>query len=69
VEIGGRTVTKATPKEIREIRRTSVSMVFQHFALLPHRTVLENVAFGLEVNGVDKATRLAKAREAIGLVG
>lgn len=69
VEIGGRTVTKATAREIRDIRRSSVSMVFQHFALLPHRTVLENVAYGLEVNGVDKATRLAKAREVIGLVG
>jgi glycine betaine/proline transport system ATP-binding protein len=69
VEIGGRTVTKAPPKEVREIRRTSVSMVFQHFALMPHRTVLENVAFGLEVKGVDKTTRLAKAREVIDLVG
>ncbi|WIE80542.1 glycine betaine/L-proline ABC transporter ATP-binding protein [Curtobacterium sp. MCSS17_016] len=69
VEIGERTVTKASAKEIREIRRSSVSMVFQHFALLPHRTVLENVAFGLEVNGVDRTTRLAKAREVIDLVG
>jgi len=69
VEVGGRRITGAGAKEVRDIRRTSVSMVFQHFALLPHRTVLENVAYGLEVNGVDKTTRLAKAREVIGLVG
>ena len=69
VEIGGRTVTKASAKEIRDIRRSSVSMVFQHFALLPHRTVVENVAYGLEVNGVEKAERLRRAREVIDLVG
>lgn len=69
VEVAGRRITRASGKEVRDIRRTSVSMVFQHFALLPHRTVLENVAYGLEVNGVDKPTRIAKAREVIDLVG
>ncbi|PCN49394.1 glycine betaine ABC transporter ATP-binding protein [Curtobacterium sp. 'Ferrero'] len=69
VEIGGQRVTGASAKQVRAVRRTGVSMVFQHFALLPHRTVLENVAYGLEVNGVDRATRTAKAREVIDLVG
>ncbi|MFJ4296721.1 glycine betaine/L-proline ABC transporter ATP-binding protein [Curtobacterium sp. NPDC089689] len=69
VEVAGRRITRASAKEVRDIRRTSVSMVFQHFALLPHRTVLENVAYGLEVNGVDKTARIAKAREVIDLVG
>jgi glycine betaine/proline transport system ATP-binding protein len=69
VEIGGRSVTKASAAAVRDVRRSSVSMVFQHFALLPHRTVLENVAYGLEVKGIDKRVRLAKAREVIDLVG
>jgi glycine betaine/proline transport system ATP-binding protein len=52
-----------------EIRRHKMGMVFQHFALLPHLNVLGNVAFPLEVQGVDRATREARAMEVIELVG
>ena len=51
------------------MRRTHVSMVFQHFGLLPHRQVIDNVAYGLEVRGVKKDARYERAREVIGLVG
>ncbi|MFQ6022774.1 MAG: glycine betaine/L-proline ABC transporter ATP-binding protein [Acidiferrobacterales bacterium] len=56
-------------KELIEIRRHKMGMVFQHFALLPHLTVLGNVAFPLEVQGVDRATRERRAREIVSLVG
>lgn len=69
VTIQGRNVTKASAAELREIRRESVSMVFQHFALLPHRTVIDNAAYALEIQGVGKAERLERAREIIGKVG
>ncbi len=54
-------LAKLTGKSLRDVRRTSVSMVFQQFGLLPWRTVLENTAFGLEAGGMEKAQRLEKA--------
>jgi glycine betaine/proline transport system ATP-binding protein len=69
IEIGGRDVLAASKAELRELRRNSVSMVFQHFGLLAHRRVIDNVAFGLEVRGVPKAERHARAREVLHLVG
>jgi glycine betaine/proline transport system ATP-binding protein len=56
-------------KELMDVRRTEVAMVFQHFGLLPHRQVLDNVAFGLEIRGEDKDKRYARAEEVIDLVG
>ncbi|UNK70764.1 glycine betaine/L-proline ABC transporter ATP-binding protein [Microbacterium sp. H1-D42] len=69
VIIGGDDIAKAPPAKLREIRRSRVSMVFQHFALLPHRTVAANVAYALELRGVGKDERLAKAEEILQLVG
>lgn len=60
---------KANDREMIEIRRHKMGMVFQHFALLPHRTVIDNVAFPLEVQGEDRSKRLQRAREIIDLVG
>ena len=65
----GTDLLKATDKELIEIRRHKMGMVFQNFALLPHRTVIDNVAFPLEVQGVDRAKRHDRAREIIELVG
>ena len=69
VDIEGERVTGIDPKRLRSVRRSQVSMVFQHFALLPHRTVLDNVAYGLEIQGVDKGRRLELAREVVQRVG
>lgn len=65
----GRDLLSVSDKELIEIRRKKMGMVFQHFALLPHLTVLQNAAFPLEVQGVDRATREARAREVVELVG
>jgi len=65
----GQDLLTATPAEMIELRRHKMGMVFQHFALFPHRSVLQNVAFPLEVQGVERAKREAKAREIIELVG
>jgi glycine betaine/proline transport system ATP-binding protein len=69
VEIDGRDVTAASRDELLQLRRHTSSMVFQHFGLLAHRSVLENVAFGLEVQGKPKAERLARANDVLRLVG
>jgi len=65
----GHDVLRAQAKELRELRRTKVSMVFQHFGLFPHRRVIDNVAYGLEVQGIEKEPRYARARELLGVVG
>lgn len=69
VEVDGSDITKLRPKELRALRQRKISMVFQHFALFPHRTVLDNAAYGLEVQGVDANTRREKARHALSMVG
>src|SRR5919197_4780265 len=69
IEIDGQDVTAAGTAELRQLRRHTSSMVFQHFGLLAHRRVLDNVAFGLEVQGVPKTKRLARAGEVLSLVG
>ena len=69
VLIDGQDVRKMSDSQLRELRRNHVAMVFQHFGLLPHRPVLDNVAFGLEIRGVGKAERHQKAREMIEMVG
>jgi len=69
VVIEGEDIRKADEKRLRELRRRKFAMVFQHFGLLPHRRVVENVAYGLEIRGVGKAQRTARAMEVIELVG
>ena len=69
IRIAERDVTAASAAELRELRRHSVSMVFQHFGLLAHRRVIDNVAFGLEIRGMAKEERTLRARELLELVG
>ncbi len=69
VYIDGVDVTSMPRAELIQLRRHEMSMVFQSFALLPHRTVLDNAAFGLEVGGVDRQKREARALEALSQVG
>ena len=65
----GKSLTDLSQKELIEIRRHKMGMVFQHFALLPHRSVIQNVAFPLEVQGIDRETREERAAKVIKLVG
>jgi glycine betaine/proline transport system ATP-binding protein len=69
VRIDGQDVMQMNDDELRRVRRTMISMVFQHFGLLPHRRIVDNVAFGLEIQGVEKEVRLAKATEVLEVVG
>jgi glycine betaine/proline transport system ATP-binding protein len=69
VRIAGEDITSADESHLRELRRKHVAMVFQHFGLLPHRQVIDNVAFGLEVRGEDKGVRRQRAQEMVDLVG
>ena len=65
----GTDIMAASDPALRELRRRKISMVFQHFGLLPHRTVVGNVSYGLEVRGTGRAERLQRAQEVIDLVG
>ena len=65
----GENLLSASEARMIEIRRHQMGMVFQHFALLPHLTVLDNVAFPLEVQGIDRPTREGRARRMVELVG
>ena len=67
--LDGVDITRSSDKELLQIRRKELAMVFQHFGLLPHRTVLSNVSFGLELQGVPKEEREKKAQESVLLVG
>jgi glycine betaine/proline transport system ATP-binding protein len=69
VYIDGKDIVKMNKEQLREVRRKKISMVFQKFALLPHRTILENVEYGLEVQGIQKETRSQQAMNALKLVG
>src|SRR4051812_1429466 len=68
IDLDGEDIRKATDDRLRDLRRRRLSMVFQNFGLLPHRRVLDNIAFGLELRGEAKTTRLDRARAAA-LVG
>ncbi len=69
VELYGQEITGMSESDLLETRRRKVSMVFQHFGLLPHRKVVDNVAFGLEVRGENKSKRRNRAQEMVDLVG
>lgn len=69
IEVEGQDIMALKEKELIELRRSKMGMVFQSFGLLPHRTVLENVAFPLEMRGQDKHTRRDRAMEVVQLVG
>ena len=67
--ISGDDITAMSDKELMEFRRGRIAMVFQHYGLMPHRSVLENAAWGLEVQGVPEAQRHARTREILSMVG
>ena len=69
VLIDGEDIMGLDAEHLRDVRRRKISMVFQHFGLLPHRRIIDNVAFGLEVQGVDKHERLSRAEEVLSSVG
>ena len=69
INFGGVDLLAASGRELINLRRHRMGMVFQHFALFPHRTVAENIVFPLEVQGVDSATRRTRAEEILALVG
>ncbi|HCU69162.1 MAG TPA: glycine/betaine ABC transporter ATP-binding protein [Desulfomicrobium sp.] len=69
VLVDGQDVATMGDEDLRQLRQRKMGMVFQNFALFPHRTVLENAAMGLEIQGMDKDERLRRAEEALGLVG
>ncbi|MEO5710705.1 MAG: glycine betaine/L-proline ABC transporter ATP-binding protein [Nocardioidaceae bacterium] len=69
IRMGAEDITAASESQLRDLRRKHVAMVFQHFGLLPHRKVIDNIAFGLEVRGESKPDRRNRAQEMVDLVG
>ena len=69
IRFDGEDILTYSPKQLMEFRRKKIAMVFQHYGMLPHRRVLDNVAYGLEIQGVDKEARYKAAAEAIETVG
>lgn len=69
VRFDGQDLTALSDRELRDVRSRKISMVFQHFALFPHRSVRDNAAYGLEVQGVPRAERERRADEALALCG
>ena len=67
--IDGDDILGLSGERLREVRRHKISMVFQHFGLFSHRRIVDNVAYGLEVQGIDKETRTARANEVLEVVG
>ncbi|GAA1853466.1 quaternary amine ABC transporter ATP-binding protein [Asanoa iriomotensis] len=69
VLVEGEDLRGADAKRLRDLRRHRFAMVFQHFGLLPHRRVLDNIAYGLEIRGVSRTERYRRAGEVLDLVG
>ncbi|MCF7936601.1 MAG: betaine/proline/choline family ABC transporter ATP-binding protein [Synergistales bacterium] len=69
ITINGTDVTAMNTRELKHFRQTQTAMVFQHYGLLPHRSVLDNVAFGLKLRGIGRDQRNEKAKQAIAQVG
>jgi glycine betaine/proline transport system ATP-binding protein len=69
ITVDGKNVRNMGPADLRDYRNRTINMVFQHFGLFPHKSLVDNVAFGLKVRGVDKEAREAKAAEALEIVG
>jgi glycine betaine/proline transport system ATP-binding protein len=69
IQIDGEDLLALPPDRLREVRRRKISMVFQHFGLLPHRRIIDNVGYGLEVQGIDKTERAERSRRVLEVVG
>lgn len=69
IRIDGQNIVGMNKEQLREVRRKKIGMVFQNFALFPHKTIQENTEYGLEIQGISKAERATKARESLQLVG
>jgi len=69
IEIDGEEIANCAPDVLRRVRRNKIAMVFQHFALFPHRSILENAAYGLKIKGTGKDERNEKARATLDQVG
>jgi len=69
VYLDGEYISNVSSKQLRQVRRKKIGMVFQHFGLLPNRTVVDNISFGLEIQGISSGERRKKAEETLEMVG